>query len=456
MKRVSSILIVAALVFASFSTNLHAAPMKEWTLAVFLNADNNLDPFGVEDQQEMSRVGSSDHLNIVSLIDREHGPAQINYIEKGKINKVKDMGELDMGDYRQLVNFMKFVKENYPAKHYCLTIWNHGSGWKNKNENAVVRGISYDDSSNNHITNAQLSVALKEINSVIGKKIDIVEFDACLMQMVEVVHACKDYSNYIIASEETEPGKGAPYDDILKNVKPGMAPDAFCKNWVKAFLASYNGGSQGYDESTQSAIDCSKFGKMMDAINGFAKTSMSGKYARDFVTVLRQVQKFSYPENIDLIHFATLLKAQLKNDEAMKTACDKVIAAANEMIIANGSTGYSTKNSKGIAIYLPSNFMVEAKYKTLSFAKDSMWDEMLAELMNRNMADKVVDDVKAGSLEALKKIVAFAERNQQEKGLFRFIARELKFEFTQESKVPAEIESEFLTLLDRLTEISVN
>lgn len=456
MKRVSSIFIVAALFFASFSTNLHAAPMKEWTLAVFLNADNNLDPFGVEDQQEMSRVGSSDHLNIVSLIDRERGPAQINYIEKGKINKIKEMGELDMGDYRQLVNFMKFVKENYPAKHYCLTVWNHGSGWKNKNENSIVRGISYDDSSNNHITNAQLSVALKEINQVIGQKVDVLEFDACLMQMVEVVHACKDYSKFIVASEETEPGKGAPYDDILKGVRPGMTPDAFAKNWVKAFLASYNGGSQGYDESTQSAIDCSKFGAMMDALNGFAKTAMSGKYARDFGMVLRQVQKFEYPENVDLVHFATLLKAQLKNDEAVKTACDKILDAAKNLIIANGSTGYSTKNAKGIAIYLPANFMVEAKYKTLSFAKDSMWDEMLAELMNRNMADKVVDDVKAGSLEALKKIIAFAERDQKEKGLARFIARELKYEFTQEAKVPAAIDAEFQTLLDRLTEIAVN
>ncbi|MEW6708524.1 MAG: clostripain-related cysteine peptidase [Candidatus Riflebacteria bacterium] len=455
MKRVSSILIAAALIFASFSSVNAAPPVKEWTLAVFLNADNNLDPFGVEDQQEMARVGSSDFLNIVSLIDREHGPAQINYIEKNNIKKVKDMGEMDMGDYRQLVNFMKFVKENYPAKRYCLTVWNHGSGWKNKNVNAVVRGISYDDSSNNHITNAQLSVALKEINGVIGKKVDIVEFDACLMQMVEVVHACKDYCNYIVASEQTEPGKGAPYDDILKGVKPGMSAEAFSRNWVKAFLASYNGGSQGYDESTQSAIDCSKFATLMDALSGFAKTAMAGKYAKDFGVALRQVQKYEYPENIDLIHFATLLKAQLKNDEAMKTACDKVLAAAGALVIENGYTGYSTKNSKGIAIYLPSSFMIEAKYRTLSFAKDSMWDEMLDTLLHRDVTDKIIDDVKAGSLEALKKIVTFAERNPDEKGMYRFIIRELKFEFLQETKVASNLEVEFNELVDRLTKAAV-
>ena len=59
------------LIFAGTSANAANAE-KEWTLAVFLNADNNLDRFGVADQEEMSKVGSSDFLNIVSLIDREN------------------------------------------------------------------------------------------------------------------------------------------------------------------------------------------------------------------------------------------------------------------------------------------------------------------------------------------------------------------------------------------------
>ncbi|GAB4282383.1 MAG: hypothetical protein Kow0029_27930 [Candidatus Rifleibacteriota bacterium] len=456
MKRVSSIFIIAALVFCSFSSGLSAAQVKEWTLAVFLNADNNLDPFGVEDQKEMSRIGSSDYLNIVSLIDRERGPACINYIEKNNIKKIKDMGELDMGDYRQLVSFMKFIKANYPARHYAITIWNHGSGWKNKNENAVVRGISYDDSSNNHITNAQLTTALKEINNILGQKVDVLNFDACLMQMVEVGYACKDYCRFIVGSEEVEPGKGAPYDDILKGIRKGMDARSFAQNWVKAFCGSYNGGSQGYDESTQSAVDCSKFDPMVDALNGFAKATMSGKYAREFGTVLKQVQKFEYPENIDLVHFAELLKNQLKNDESMKTACEKILAAAKNLIVEKGQTGYSTKNAKGIAIYLPYDFVVEQKYRGLSFARDTMWDEMIAELMYRNMTDKIVDDVKAGNLDAMKKMVAFAKRNPEEKGLIRYISRELKFEFLQESKVAPEITDEFMKLLDELTGLAFN
>ena len=167
MKKVSSIIAACTLMIgasccistAATAAKAKKAAMKEWTFAVFLNADNNLDEFGVEDQEEMARVGSNENINVVTLIDRERGPAQINYIEKGKIKKVKDMGELDMGDYKELVKFCKFVKENYPAKHYMIGIWNHGSGWKAKTDKNVVRGVSYDDSSNNHITTNELTTA---------------------------------------------------------------------------------------------------------------------------------------------------------------------------------------------------------------------------------------------------------------------------------------------------------
>jgi len=450
MKRVTSIITLTTLFL--FAILLPAAAQtKDWTVAVFLNADNNLDPFGVEDQQEMARVGSNANLNVVTLIDRERGPAQINYIEKNNIKKIKDMGELDMGDYRELVKFARFVKENYPAKHYCFTIWNHGSGWKNKKVNSIFRGISYDDSSNNHITNAQLGQATAEIANVLGQKLDILNMDACLMQMVEVGHAVKDNVRFIVASEELEPGKGAPYDDILKGVSKGMAPAAFANNWVNAFARSYTGGSQGHDESTQSAVDMSKFGAMLDAINGLAKAVMSGKYSADVKAALATTQKFDSPENIDMIHFAEQLKARLNSNESIKTACDKLLAAGKTAVINSKNTGYSTKNAKGIAIYLPASFRVEAKYRTLSFAKDSMWDEMIDTLLKRDMADNIVSNIRAGSLDELRHLVAAASDSPESADLYRYILRELNYEMYTENALPKELADEFKVLFTQLT-----
>lgn len=450
MKRVSSIVAVTTLFLFAVLMPV-SAQVKDWTVAVFLNADNNLDPFGVEDQEEMARIGSNANLNIVTLIDRERGPAQINYIEKNNIVKIKDMGELDMGNYNELVKFARFIKENYPAKHYSFSIWNHGSGWKNKNVNAIFRGISYDDSSNNHITNAQLTTATAEIAKVLGQKIDILNMDACLMQMVEVGHAVKDNVRFMVASEELEPGKGAPYDDILAGVRKGMTPEAFANNWVNAFAKSYTGGSQGHDESTQSAVDMSKFAAMVDATDGLAKALMSGKYSADVKAVLASTQKFDFPENIDMLHFAELLKARMSANESVKTACDKLLTAGKAAVINSKNTGYSTKNAKGIAIYLPATFRVEAKYLTLSFAKENLWDDMIQTLLKRDMAATIVSDIKAGSLDEMRNLVASAAGNPDNADLYRFIIRELNYEMYTENALPASLADEFKVLFNQLS-----
>ncbi|PKL46031.1 MAG: hypothetical protein CVV42_17970 [Candidatus Riflebacteria bacterium HGW-Riflebacteria-2] len=450
MKRVTSIITLTTLfLFAIFLPA--SAQVKDWTVAIFLNADNNLDPFGVEDQSEMARVGSNASLNIVTLIDRERGPAQINFIEKNSINKIKDMGELDMGDYRELVKFARFIKENYPAKHYCFTIWNHGSGWKNKKVNSIFRGISYDDSSNNHITNAQLGLATAEIAKILGQKVDILNMDACLMQMVEVGHAVKDNVRFMVASEELEPGKGAPYDDILKGVKKGMTPAAFATNWVNAFAKSYTGGSQGHDESTQSAVDMSKFGAMVDAINGLAKAVMSGKYSADVKAALATTQKFDSPENIDMIHFTEQLKARLSSNESIKTACDKLLTASKAAVINSKNTGYTTKDAKGIAIYLPASFRVEAKYRSLCFAKENMWDEMIDTLLKRDIAASIVSDIRAGSLDELRHLVAATAENPESADLYRYVLRELNYEMYTENALPESLADEFKVLFTQLT-----
>jgi hypothetical protein len=44
-----------------------------WTVLVFLNADNNLESFGVRDFREMARIGSTDKVNVIVQMDRNPG-----------------------------------------------------------------------------------------------------------------------------------------------------------------------------------------------------------------------------------------------------------------------------------------------------------------------------------------------------------------------------------------------
>ena len=466
MKKISSIIAATALMISAACYTTSAATqakakknaMKEWTFAVFLNADNNLDRFGVEDQEEMARVGSNENINIVTLIDRERGPAQINYIEKGNIKKIKDMGELDMGDYKELVKFAKFIKENYPAKHYMLGIWNHGSGWKAKTDPNVVRGISYDDSSNNHITTNDLTIATKLCSEAFGQKIDILNMDACLMSMAEVAYAIKDNCNYFVGSEETEAGKGTPYDDVLNGWKPGMTPKALASHWVDAYAKSYQGGSQGTDNSTQSALDLSKIDDLMDALNGLSKTIMSGDYINKVRLAAGKTVRFAYPENIDLLHFVKNFKALCSGDSSVITACDKLETAAKAAIINSKTTAKKVsynpdyapyKEATGIAIYLPMRLNPEAKYAELNFSKANMWDDMLLALKDQYYVKNIVESACKGDFKELKNVISEAKKNPKNSSA-RMLVRDLNYAAYTEKKIPAKHKDEFDKLFKEL------
>ncbi|MBF0407948.1 MAG: hypothetical protein HQM10_11375 [Candidatus Riflebacteria bacterium] len=411
MKRVVSIL--SLVLFVSLFVTPSFAAEKEWTIMVFLNADNNLDSFGVTDQQEMSKVGSNEWLNIVSLIDRENGPATLNLIEKNKVTPLKEMGELDMGDYKQLVSFVKDMTVQFPAKKYALIVWNHGSGWKNV-DSTIIKGISYDDSTGNHITTAQLTTAMNEIKSHLGRNLDIFSMDACLMQMLEVAYAVRSGADYMVASEETEPGDGYPYDKILEKLTPSMTPAAFTKEMVAAYDASYNGGSQGNSPSTQSCIDLSKIDGLCDALNGFAKTCISSSFAPKFKDALVKVQKFYYKTNIDLGHLVKLLKGTI-SDEAFLNAAGKLEAALTASIHANGSNGSTMANASGLAIYFPSaSYGFDKTYNDLAFAQENLWDEMVQDYYVKLTAPAIIADVEGGNVESLIEYARTANENNRE------------------------------------------
>jgi hypothetical protein len=334
-----------------------------------------------------------------------------------------------------------------------IGIWNHGSGWKAKENAEVVRGVSYDDSSNNHITNDQLAIATKEMAQVLGQKIDIINMDCCLMGMAEVAYAIKDNCNYFVGSEETEAGKGTPYDDVLKGWKPTMSSKELASHWVNAYAQSYNGGSQGHDDSTQSAYDLSKVDGLLDAMNGFSKAIMSGKYAEQVMAAANKTVKFAYPQNIDLLHFIKNLRP-LVNDPSVTTAMDKIDAAAKKLIINNKTTarfpGYNKyAEAQGIAVYLPSNLAIESKYLTLDYSKNVMWDDMLMALRSQRDVQKTVNGVCKGEFKGLKSAISEAKKNPRSQ-YARALLRELNYAAYTENKVPAKDKAEFDKLFNSL------
>ena len=320
------------------------APLKEWTVMVYINGKNNLESFALKDLNEMEMVGSSDKLNIVVEIGR------ISYINNGSdndwqgtrrylVNKdnndnslgsalVEDMGMVDMGDYRNLSAFGRWAKENYPAKKYMLIVWNHGSGWDKSAGGRVSKGISYDDETGNHISTPQLGQALKEMG-----KVDVYGSDACLMQMAEVDYELKDYADYIVGSEETEPADGYTYNDFLAPVavRPEISPAELAKAAVDAYSDHY----QWNTGSTQSFIKTAALPDLVENVNAWVDAVMAAGLKTEVAAARSEAISYANPSNRDLYNFVNLVSEKTQNAAVMERSAALMDFISNDLVMYN-------------------------------------------------------------------------------------------------------------------------
>src|SRR5438552_3603438 len=86
------------------------------------------------------------------------------------------------------------------------------------------RGIAYDDRSGDCLDNQELKRVLGTAHQLLGRKVDVVGMDACLMTMLEVAYQIRDHAQVLVGSEEVEPGAGWPYDAVLRDLsaRPAM------------------------------------------------------------------------------------------------------------------------------------------------------------------------------------------------------------------------------------------
>jgi hypothetical protein len=387
------------------SSAMAATPaVKDWTLLVFLNGDNNLDSYGAVNIQQMEQVGSTANLNIVvQWASEAAGTTKRLLVQKENDTDgttvsspiVADIGKTDMGDYKNLIAFIQWGVQNYPAKHYMIDVWDHGSGWHSIEamSNGTTRhhfhptDISWDDLSGNNITTEQLGMAIAEAAKIIGHKVDIYGSDACLMAMVEVANEMADSVQYFAGSQETEPGAGWPYGDWLKQWAntPNATPDVITKTLVDAYVKSYQTGgsnatSDSSSEATFSAYDMSKLPALDNAIADLGREirAMNATDKAKLLGTAKTVQAFADPDYGDLLDFMTLISSSTRGVEPRVVS--EVQSAAQAMIISNADTQAYTR-AKGMSIWLPTDSSTYSqnsdRYKGLKFNAASDWGATL-------------------------------------------------------------------------------
>ena len=414
--------------------------VKEWTIMVFMNGKNNLSSYVISDMNEMEVFGPTDNINIVTQAARmkytepsypsypgggydDYNPwggptvphpgwpnpywgglppilrvktardASTDWTgvrrylvtkdgENGSLGStlLENLGTVDMGDWKQLVEFGKWAKANYPAKRYMLVGWNHGSGWeKNAGLFPVIKGISYDDETNNHISTPQLAQAIREMGGV-----DIYASDACLMQMAEVAYELKDTAKITVGSEENEPGDGWGYNEFLARVhsnKDNLTPEVMAAAAVQGYKAFY--APKG-TATTQSAIRTANLSGFRAVLDRWVDLVMQED--KKMVTEARAgAVGFGGAGSKDLTHFMELVHAKTQS-AALKAQTVKVMNYYyDHVLVDNATTGAKFDKAYGLGVYLP-GWSFDSDYSELAWSRDGKWDEFMQWLTAKDAA----------------------------------------------------------------------
>lgn len=365
---------------------------KEWTFLLFLNGNNNLDTYGAYNINQMEQVGSTDQLNmVVQWASLRAGDTKRLYVTKDsdvlKVNSqvVQAMGKVDMGDYHQLIDFVKWGVENYPAKHYMIAVWNHGNGWHLMD--ALGRqiqplDISYDDNTGNVIRTEELGIAMAAAARIIGHKVDIYGSDACLMAMAEVAIEMKDSVDYFVGSQETEPGYGWPYNTWMARwaADTSATPAKVSTYLTEEYMKAYSGGIYGNQDVTFSAWDMSKLPAFIDAMKNL-NASLANLSASDLVqtkAAVNNTQEFYSADYKDIYDFAANLEKGKVGIEA--SILSSVKQSVSAMMVSEGaSSGYP--GAHGVSVWMPtSSFYMDsykARYAAMEFNKATGWLDFL-------------------------------------------------------------------------------
>lgn len=380
---------------------------KQWTVLVYLDADNNLEPVGLADFLEMATVGSSDDVNILVQFDRissydsgygDWTDTKRFYVTQGmtpySYNAVEDLGELNMGDPATLSDFISWGVTNYPAEEIMLVLWDHGGGWDG--------AVCWDDTNAyDALTMDEVEIALADAQLSTGKKIDVLGYDACLMAMAEVIYETKEYVDYVVASEEMVPIDGWPYDTIMSDLvgDPLMTPAELSSCIVSRYMEFY--GTEGIE--TISAVDVAAADDMYAILEVFAQELINIlPEHKDVIEYCRMNSTvFSGSPYMDLYDFAFEVGDYYTTADMIEAA-DALWAAVSAAVIAEGHADIYW-DSHGISIYFPVSYSSYwPEYETvLDFTNDTLWDEFLVQYLTVGPDGYEPDDMYTDATELL-------------------------------------------------------
>ncbi|MDE6454911.1 MAG: peptidase C11, partial [Dysosmobacter sp.] len=306
---------------------------------------------GTADLQEMLAANLGENVNLLVYTGGCSGwrnnqvSSAVNQIWQVKNGRLacleRDLGAVSMTDSSTLYGYIRWCAQKFPANRYGLILWDHGGG--------SVSGYGYDEkfASSGSMSLFGVDQALGDA----GVKFDFVGFDACLMATAETALMLTEHADYLIASEETEPGVGWYYTDWLTALgkNPSMPTIEIGRNIVDSFVETCAEKCRG-QLTTLSVVDLAELeATLPQALADFSRSASRMIEAKEYETVAgarngaREFAQSSKIDQVDLVHLA----------RNMGTPEGKALAESLLGAVKYNRTSSNMTNAYGISIYFP-------------------------------------------------------------------------------------------------------
>lgn len=349
-----------------------AEATANWTLAIYMDSDNDLDSWAQKDINEMIMAGSSAKINVIIFWDSFMGPGYVYRVLQNGLQELPECKldgiEPNMGDPSSLRGFTEFVFKKFPAKYHALMLWDHGDDFRGAMFDNHIPGVGFD-----FLTHQEVVDALS------GFKIDVLIYAACVMSTIEVVYeyyAAGLNIDFYVANEGYDPMDGFPYDAILARLraKSDISPLEFARLLIDEYIDYYIYQGKAYSQSvTISAFRVNQAGRVVLGLQSMTEAIRSDMddYAQ-IVSDARGHANLPWSENgwerlIDLTTFVETIQEESLDPQKARSidpvVADAVVSSSElllrslaEAIIYHRNTpSMDKKGCYGLAVYFPTS-----------------------------------------------------------------------------------------------------
>ncbi len=360
MKKLISLITTLALLLCCVPAGGLAAG-KTFTLMVYMCGTDLESDAGMAtaDLYEMVRSGVKERGNLNVVVQtggtRRWQTAGLTnrkverwLLSENGIRLMDSVGSANMGSADTLYNFVDFALDQCPADRYGLILWDHGAG--------ASGGVCNDEISGDCLYMSEIYQALEKASKHDRyKKFSFIGFDACLMGTYEMACTIEPFADYMLGSEELEPGTGWAYASWLPLLArdSGIDMETLGQKITDSFVTETLRQDPS-EYATLAMLDLRQMPALRRAVEAMGE-SLTGEIKNGNFTGISRVRQnvrsfgetFDYAS--DMIDMTVFADAYSQYD---KSSAKAIKAALKKVVVANRYSP-NMSNVSGMSVLVP-------------------------------------------------------------------------------------------------------